>query len=401
MKGVSVIVMSGLSTIGADAKPETRLPTSFSLSEARQLALDINPELKIASETIAQQDGVLSQIKAARLPHLDVGGEYTLMDEGRVQQFGDGPSSDDVRWDVGLEAKLTVFAGGRAKKLILASHQTREALEDELEVVRQRVLLDMHVAYYDAGLAQASIREHTEAVRVLGEQRKEAKARHDAGVGTKFELLQAKVALANAGPPLIRAKNAYRLDIDRLRQIIGLRYADGGDGSGIAIKAPPKVVAKSSPLDAVLIEARENRPEFHRMASELAASQSDVDAVRREHRPVVDLVGGYGIMNDQFGGEDSLEGWRAGLRLNWNLIDGGAHQGRLRERLSRHREVDFRHEQLSLSVEGDIRRAHYDHQEASAIHEVASGVIESAEEALRLSQNRFKAGIGTQLDVLN
>ncbi len=402
MKNILIVMIAGLSlSLHASEDALPYLPKALDLGVARQLVMAHNPSLKISLEKIKQQEGDLKQVQALRLPRLDLGGNYAMMDDGLVQQFGDGPSSDETRWDMGAEASLNVFAGGRSREMIRASRKTYEAFEEEAKVTQQRVLFDMYRAYYAAQLANERILDQQEAVEVLQQQRDEAENRFNAGVGTKYELMQAKVAFANAKPPVIRAKNAYRAAVDHLRQTIGLPYPAGTDPADISLAAPEQPILRDISLENALDVALEMRPEFHRMDAEYAASEHEVEAVRREHRPLVGVYGGYGFMNDQFGGEDLLEGWTVGLRLNWNFMDGGAHRGRLMQSLAVRREVEHRHGELSLSVEGDIRQAHYERQEATAIFATASGVIESAEEALRLSQNRYKAGKGTQLDVLS
>ena len=53
-----------------------------------------------------------------------------------------------------------------------------------------------------------------------------------------------------------------------------------------------------------------------------------------------------------------------------------------------------------LEVEGEVREAYYNFLEAKSILETSQLVIQQAEEALRLARNRYQAGRGTQLDVL-
>ena len=393
---VVLSVVFGASVLQAELPS---LPLELSLEKALKLTEQYNPDLKRVTEKRSEQDGVLRQIKARRRPHLDATGDYSLSDDGLVQQFGEGPESEDVRWILGVEASVTVFAGGRSKKLIEASEERLGGVVEEIRETRQLVLLDLYRAYYAARLSLDTIEEQEEAIRVLEEQLEEAQNREKAGVGTKFDSMQAEVALANARPPLIRAKNSYRRNVDVLRQVIGLPYAEGKDSADVTVAEPKQPEAVEMSLDAALEKALAGRAEFALLERELAASQRNVEAVEREQRPVVDVYGGYDYRNDQFGGED-LEGWNVGVRMRWNFVDGGAHQGRLMETRSLHRQISHQHDRLKLGVEGEIRRAHYTRQEAEAIYKSTQSAIKSAEEALRLAQNRFRAGKGTQLDVL-
>ena len=53
-----------------------------------------------------------------------------------------------------------------------------------------------------------------------------------------------------------------------------------------------------------------------------------------------------------------------------------------------------------LAVEGEVRKAWLDVEEAREILSTAALVVKQAEEALRLARAGFDAGAGTQLEVL-
>jgi outer membrane protein len=63
-----------------------------------------------------------------------------------------------------------------------------------------------------------------EAIAVFKQQLQIAENLFNAGVGEKFDVTQARVALANARPALIRAQNDRRRNIDKLQELIGLPY---------------------------------------------------------------------------------------------------------------------------------------------------------------------------------
>jgi outer membrane protein len=131
----------------------------------------------------------------------------------------------------------------------------------------------------------------------------------------------------------------------------------------------------------------------------IAAARSDLKVLRREQAPTVDLFAGYGIQNDQFGGEN-LEGWTAGLRLNWELWNGGTTGSKARRAASRIRQLEHQKDELALQASGEVRDAFYAYDEAVSILESTKESLEQAAEALRLSRNRFNANIGTQLEIL-
>lgn len=68
-------------------------------------------------------------------------------------------------------------------------------------------------------LARELIKVQEKAIRVLEKESEQARVRRKAGTGSDFEVLRSNVAIANARPALIRARNAYRSQQDALRTI--------------------------------------------------------------------------------------------------------------------------------------------------------------------------------------
>jgi outer membrane protein TolC len=82
------------------------------------------------------------------------------------------------------------------------------------------------------------------------------------------------------------------------------------------------------------------------------------------------------------------------------LIDLGRTKGQVIQASARLAEIEARADQERLNIEGEVRQAFFDYDEASQILETSQLVVKQASEALRLAQNRFEAGALTQLEVL-
>ena len=109
---------------------------------------------------------------------------------------------------------------------------------------------------------------------LLQEQLQNAKNRFEAGASSSFEVLRAEVALANAQPALIQARNAFRLAIEELRQALGFVNIEGDNLKKVPefvgeLKAEPTSFDLKSSLEA----ARTNRPELARLSKLEAARE--------------------------------------------------------------------------------------------------------------------------------
>ncbi len=82
-------------------------------------------------------------------------------------------------------------------------------------------LLATRVAYYDVLVAEQQIIVNEASVNLLNEELQDQKRRYEAGTVPRFNVLQAEVAVANARPPLINARNAFRIAKNNLSNLLG------------------------------------------------------------------------------------------------------------------------------------------------------------------------------------
>ena len=98
---------------------------------------------------------------------------------------------------------------------------TRDAAAFDLQTAIDTALLDVRTKFYNVLLAREKIRVEEENVRLYEHQLADTKNQFTSGTVSNFEVLRAKVFLANAQPNLITARNAYRIAIEQLRQSLG------------------------------------------------------------------------------------------------------------------------------------------------------------------------------------
>jgi outer membrane protein TolC len=301
-----------------------------------------------------------------------------------------------------MDASLNLFTGGRLKAAQRARFSHVAAAEASVEVVEHGVFLEVAARYYGALLAHQQVGVQEEALRLFGLQLERAETRFASGAGAKFDVLQAKVAQANAKPPLVRARNNYRVEVDELRRVIGLPYAEGRDASGIALAGDWPPPAGLEPMEDVLARAMETRAELRVSQAMLDEARDDWTAAQRERAPTLEAYANYEVLNDQFSGDGDnvLQGWAGGFRVRLPIWNGGAIGSRIERRRSLYNQALLDDRDVRLGIEVEVRRAWFNVEEAAEILETADLVIEQAEEALRLAENRYKAGGLTQLDVI-
>lgn len=400
LASLSVALTLAVSAAAQTASYEA--PETLDLQAALRFALEHNFEILKAKQRIEEQNGLIIEVRAQALPDISVSGQYIEIDDSLSEESPFFPPTTTT-WSLALNARQTLYAGGGIRAALNVQKLVEEAALLELQAVIDDVLLLTREGFYAALLARSRIAVQEESVELLQELLKNARDRFEVGADSRFEVLRAEVALANARPALIRARNDYRIAIEELRQILGFFIADGGDQN----KTPELVgdlayVPQRYDFDVSLEAARAERPELRRLEKVAEARKEGVVIAKADLRPEVNLIGSYQFEKPRYSSsfDDALDGWTAGLEVRVPVFDGRRARGRIIQARSQAAQAELDLRQALLAVEVDVRRALSDLQAAGELAEASQKVVEQAEEALRLADARYNAGEATQLDVL-
>jgi outer membrane protein len=381
--------------------PPPTLPATLELKDAVGFALENNFAIRQARERIRQQAGVEIQVRAREIPNVSASGSYT--DNAKEISPYAPPTTNS--WNIALQARQVLYAGGGVTASIKGARLTREAAEFELEGIINQQLLAVRSQFYTVLLGKEKIAVQEENVRLLEKQLQDAQNRFNAGSTSNFDVLRAQVALANGQPPLIQARNDYRISIEQMRQLLGFVTPTSGpdaakqpDFAGsLAVGDPLKIE-----LAAALETAHAKRPELQQLARVEQAGEQNIKASRAGYQPELDLVGSYLWMRNPYAGtwNDNLHGWTAGIQAQWNIFDGRATAGRVMQARSQVEQAKLSLAETTLGVDVQVRQAYSSLVEAWELVQASTKTVDQAVEALRLANVRYGAGTATQLDVL-
>jgi outer membrane protein TolC len=384
-------------SLPAAPNPALSVPDRLDLPSALTFALENNFSIRQAKERIRQQEGVVFEVTASRLPSVTASGGYQR-DAHEVDVYG-----GDHYWAVNVTARQTLFAGGGVQAGIRSQKLTLDAATLTLQSVINDALLDVRTKFYTVLVNREKIKVQEQNVELLKRQLQDVRSRYEAGTVSNFEVLRAEVALANAQPALITARNDFRLSIEELRQALGFVTSAEADVTRVPeFLGTLEYRPLSYELRPALVSAREKRPDLQRLYKLQAAAEEGVTVRRSAFFPNVSLFGAYDWKKSPLGDSfaDARDGWTVGVQSSWAIFDGRATAGRVAQARSILEQAKLSVAEAELIVDVDVRRAVSTLQQASELAEASKKVIEQAEESLRLANARFGAGTATQLDVL-
>jgi outer membrane protein TolC len=393
-----ILAAAPVATLQADSA-QAGPPDPLDIKAAIVYALDHNYAILQAREQIRQQEGVIYQVQAAGIPNVAALGGYERNSASISQTYPQGTSD----WTAELKATQTLFAGGGVQASVRNAKLVRDAASFDLQAAIDAALLDVRTKFYNVLLTREKVRVQEENIGLFESQLVDSQNQFKAGSVSNFEVLRARVSLANAQPDLITARNDFRIAIDQLRQSLGAPAASGPGGAAFPeVRGTLVYTPESFDLDTALASAHEHRPELLSLDKLEEAGEQSVVGARSTYYPNVGLYGGYewaGVGLAQ-GGSFTGSGWLVGVQSSWAIFDGRATAGKVIQAKSQLRQARLSRSQEDLAVDTDVRQALSVWQEAKELANASAQTVDEAKEALRLANSRFKAGTATQLDVL-
>ncbi|MBP9900975.1 MAG: TolC family protein [Candidatus Didemnitutus sp.] len=382
------------------------VPNRFDLEQALAFALDHNFAIRRARENIREHEGIVTTVSAAALPNVSAAGSFQ---KSNLQSFQTGTQNTGQLiiipsgrfWRMNFTVRQIVYAGGGIRSAIDAAKHTREAAVFGLQETVNSALLDVRTRFYTVLLAREDIKVQEQNLELLQHQLTDVTNRYEAGSVSKFEQLRAEVALANAQPPLIKARNDYRLATHELRQAIGLVPARDQSSDQTPEFIGSLTIESSSPeLSAALAAARTGRPELQRLAKLVDAAEAGELTARADFYPSLALTAGGELRKgptESF--SDSRRGLRAGAEGQWTG-NPRATAGKIRQAESLIEQARLALGAAELAVQVEVRRGLSSLEEATELVGATRQSVKQAEEAVRIALTRYQAGMTPQLDLL-
>jgi len=407
---------------------------SLTLERAVDLAIQQNPNILRAKKEIERTRGQVLEVRAQALPHLDLVGSYNQQDPRllernsgtggggtvNVQNSGNGDNSSgsgggtqqvnlgqtfsggDKSWQVAIQASQLLYSGGQVgAALKIAKYTVDQSIYSMRDIVDQTIATTKN-QFYLVLLNRKLITVAEENIHLLEDELKDQKNRFDAGTVPKFNVLRAEVAVANAQPDLIRARNALQLAQLDLAKTLGLDASRTGKPSFEIVGDFGTPQRNLSPAQALSL-ARERRSFLKAQQQVIWQEEQQITVARAGYKPQLSATGSYEARNSRLTDDlgEVVNGWTFGVNGSWAVFDGFATKGRVQQAEARLAQAHIVYEDSVRQVELEVQKAYDSLQEAKELLASQGKVVEQATEALRLARERLAAGAGTQLDVLD
>ncbi|MEA5525197.1 TolC family protein [Nodularia spumigena] len=379
----------------------------ITLAQALELAKRNNRDLQVSLLELERAQAALRQAQAALLPNVGLNADITrsraaaqqLQLDQQARQLNQPAPQAEANTAFRGEAQLTydLFTNGRRQANIRQAEEQVRLNELAVERQSEEIRLSVSTDYYNLQQADERVRIAQSAVENAQASLRDAQSLERAGVGTRFDVLQSQVNLANSQQELTnnvsQQQIARRLLSTRLSvpQSVNLSAADPVQLAGLW----------KQDLESSIVLAIQNRPELQQQLAQRNISEQQRRAALSALGPQVSLIASYNLL-DQFDDSVSVtDGYSVGVRASLNLYDGGAAKASAAQAKANVAIAETRFSEQRNQIRFQVEEA-FSTQRANLENvQTANTALEQAREALRLARLRFQAGVGTQTDVIN
>lgn len=307
-------------------------------------------------------------------------------------------SQNNYRFNLGLTQ--TIFDGGASWATYNFKKSGKRSAWDDLKLAEESVALSVKQGCYDILKAQMLYDVQKDAVGVSLEQLKMAKARYDLGAASLSDYLKAEVQLGNDSLSLITNENNVKLAEATLNSLLGLDV-----NTPLEINARLEYTKLDINVEQETKKALESHPQIDKARMGVNQAHSNLTIARSGNYPSISFLGNYSWNDTRFPESSSdwknNDYWSIGIGVSLSIFEGLLITSQTRSAKAQLNLSQESLEQSKRDLALAIKQAYLSVKEAEQKIQLTNDALTSAEEDLKLSQEKYNLGAASILDLLN
>jgi len=378
----------------------------ININELKHLVKDNNKELEIMKYQIEERKYLLKNKISAWYPSLN-------FSSNGLPQYLEGSVENDLsvnttsrQWKSSLNATVQwdIINPSRRADINEAKDQFENAKLSYL--IRYRdVYLKALNNFFMLQKSNEYVRIAKDSIKTSKTSLKEAEIRLESGIGTKFEVLEAKSQLAKDNQFLIKKLGEKKINQRKLAYILNLNQTT----NPVIISKPNKIGKWNASLEESIISAYLYREEFEQLKMQVSINNNQAKSTLAYTKPTFSL---YNTYNTSFAqGESNVidpndenniysQSNTVGIKFDWKIFNGGSVKANYNSKKAKSKEIMANFQLKKSQVRKEVEESFFNLKIAEKNISNTILEVDSAKESLRLAIIRLKAGITTQREVV-
>lgn len=362
---------------------------TLTLRECISTGLKQNPLTEISQQNLRAAQEKIGEAWGGYYPSFKLSSFYTFTAENEKMIIG--PDAYDTRFFV----KQTLFDAGATSDLVRSIKHNITAQDFEVKKTAFDIVLGVKNAFYDV-LKKKDLLEVSKTALTTSEKHLEqSKELYKEGLVPRSDVVKSEVQVSNA-----------RLDVVKTENALLSAKANLATAMGQPVTTDFNVVASDEGLlpilpsfkDSLLI-AYDQRPELKGSHAKIESAKASIDQAKSGLYPNLSFDASYGWQQAEF--SPSEKKWSVGLTIGIPIFEQLTAKSKINQAAANLAGLKATETQTTRSIELDVQQAWLSLKEAMERFDVTKKTLEQAEEDMRVSEGRYKEGLGNILEVID
>jgi outer membrane protein TolC len=282
----------------------------------------------------------------------------------------------------------------QALNKLRSADQNAQAAQFNLRNAREVVVIAVGLSYVQALAAEARVDAVQAQLRTAESLYKQALDQKTAGVTPAIDVLRAQVEMQSQQTRLLNFRNSFDKQKLQLARVIGL--APGQEftlAQKIPFTPPPPMTLEES-----IGRSLRDRPDYEAAQARVRAAEYTVHASESERLPKLGVTGDYGVIGKTLG--ESHGTFSAAAAITVPIFQGGRIRGDIAQSQAALKLRQAEADDMRGRIEYEVRTAFLDLASTAEQVRVAQSSVELATQTLTQAQDRFRAGVTNNIEVV-
>ena len=295
-----------------------------------------------------------------------------------------------------VDVAYKVDVWGRVRDSVRASRAVAQASAADFESINLSLHTELALAYFEIRALDAERRLIETSVVAYQRALELTRNRYTGGVASGVDVAQAETQLQSA-----RAQ-AIDLGVRRSQLEHAIATLIGRPASGFSLPQAPLSVSPPQVPVGLPSELLERRPDIAGAERRLMAANAQIGVARSALFPVIALTGSSGFESAAIGEWIKLASnfWSVAPALAVSVFDGGRRRAGVDQAVAVYNRADAQYRDVVLVALREVEDALSTLRVLGEESTVQAAAVAAAQQSMALSNNRYRGGVTTYLEVV-
>lgn len=362
---------------------------TLTLKECVSIGFKQNPLTEISQQNLKAIQGKIGEAWSGYYPSFKLSSSYTFTEQQEIMPTG--PDAYDTRFFL----RQTLFDAGATLNLVRSIKQSITAQDYEVRKTAFDIVLSVKSAFYDVLKKRDLVEVSKTALKTAEKHLEQSKELYKEGLAPRSDVIKSEVQVSNARLDVIKAENAILSAKANLVTAMGQPVTTDFD---VAAQDEGLLPVLPSFKDVLLL-AYDQRPELKGSHAKIESAKASIDQAKSGRYPNLSLDASYGWQQAEF--SPSEKKWSVGLTVGIPIFEQLTAKSKISQAAANLNGLKAAETQTVRNIELDVQQAWLSLKEATERRDVTNKTLEQSEEDMRVSEGRYKEGLGNILEVID